>query len=200
MSLSSHTTQHSGVHQWQALLCPHMPRLLEYLQRHVPPKLRSLIDPSDVAQDAFFDAALAAEDATFQRPEDVWRWLATIARHRLIRHVEAQSARKRGGHVRRLCEEEVRHGSVVVLLQELAAHDRTPSKSAARREFLVVLERSLGRLQPTYRDAVRLRYVEGLSLTDTADRLKRTPDSTQKLCVRGLDALRSELRSVSRYL
>jgi RNA polymerase sigma-70 factor (ECF subfamily) len=89
---------------------------------------------------------------------------------------------------------------VVAALQDLAVHHRTPSKSVARREFLLQLGQSLDRLQPGYRDAVRMRYVEGLSLKDTAGRLRRSEDSTQKLCVRGLEALRVELRSVSLYL
>jgi RNA polymerase sigma-70 factor, ECF subfamily len=184
-----------------AMLCPHSARLVEYLRRHIPAHLRSLIDPQDVAQDAFFDAALAADPVMLDgNPESVWRWLATVARHRLIKHIEAQAALKRGGSVRRLSEAEMKHGSVVQMLQDLAVHERTPSKSAARREFLVVLERSLERMQPTYRDAVRLRYVEGLSLKDTAGRLSRSEDSTQKLCVRGLEALRLELRTLSLYL
>jgi RNA polymerase sigma-70 factor (ECF subfamily) len=184
----------------QAMLCPHTTRLLAYLRRHIPPGLQSVIDEHDVVQDALLDATLAVDDATFDGPESVWRWLATIARHRLIRHITAQSAMKRGGQMRRLGAPEAKHSSVVEMLQDLAVHHRTPSKSVARREFLVVLGQSLDRLPPDHRDAVRLRYVEGLSLKDTAARLSRTEDSTQKLCVRGLEALRVELRTVSLYL
>ena len=67
------------------------------------------------------------------------------------------------------------------MLQELAVYKKTPSKSAARREFLVVLDRSLERLEPACRDAVRLRFVDGLSLKEaSAGQRSRTPSSAER--------------------
>lgn len=184
-----------------AALSFHVNRLVTYIDRHTPPDLRRLIDPQDVVQDTLFDAARAAD--RFQpdgRPDPEWRWLVTIARNRLVNLIHASHAVKRGGGAKPLGEDELFHGSVVALLQDLAVFRHTPSRSATRREMLAALERSLERLPPDYRDAVRLRYLEGLSLREAAHRLSRTEDSTQKLCVRGLQALRAELRSLSLYV
>jgi RNA polymerase sigma-70 factor (ECF subfamily) len=176
-----------------------MSRLLGFTRQRIPSRLQSYIDPQDVVQDTLFAATLSIGGATFDAPDAVWRWLAGVAQHVVSRHVEAQDTLKRGGHTRRLGEAELRHGSVIVLLQDLAVHERTPSKSAARREFLTTLERLMSQLQPSYRDAVKLRYVQGLSLKEAAARLNRTEESTRKLCVRALEVLRSELRSLSLY-
>lgn len=199
MSGASRTTDVAGA-ALQAMLCPHVHRLLLYLQGHIPPTLRRQIDPHDVVQDTLFEATRAAgRFASDGDPEQVWRWLATIARNRLINLIEASRAAKRGGGTRQLGEDELGHGSVVAMLHELAAHEHTPSRSAARRELVVTLQLSLGRVQPAYRDAIKLRYIDGLSLKETADRLSRTEESTRKLCVRGLRALRVEMRSLSLY-
>ena len=185
---------------FQAMVHPHVGRVLAYLDRHIPPHLRSLIDPQDVAQDTFFEAARSLERVTLDTPDAVWRWIVTIARHRLINVIQAHEAAKRGGRLPHLREEEAPHGSVIGMLHDLAAHQRTPSQSAAQRELLVLLERSIHQLQPAYRDAVRIRYLQGLSLKETAEQLGRTEDAAQKLCVRGLQALRLELRSFSLYV
>jgi RNA polymerase sigma factor (sigma-70 family) len=186
---------------FHALVQPHVRRLLAYLDRHIPPRLRPVIDPQDVAQDALFEAARSLDRVSLAGgPEGVWRWVVTIARHRLINVIQAHDAAKRGGGLlARLHEDEAPHGSVIVMLQDLAAAVRTPSQSAARRELLVLLDRSIEQLQPAYRDAVRARYVQALSLKEAAERIGRTEDATQKLCVRGLQALRQELRSFSNY-
>jgi RNA polymerase sigma factor (sigma-70 family) len=133
-------------------------------------------------------------------PDEVWRWLATIGRHRLTDIIREQQAAKRGGgRLRYLDGATPRHSSVIELLEEIAVHRHTPSRSAVRREFVVLLEQSMARIDPAYQDAVRLRYIEGLSLAQAAERMSRTEESTKKLCLRGLRALRSELRSISRY-
>jgi RNA polymerase sigma-70 factor (ECF subfamily) len=185
---------------FQAMVHPHVGRLLAYLERHIPARLRSLVDPQDIAQDTLFEAARSLDRVTFNEPNAVWRWIVTIARHRLINVIQAHETAKRGGRLPHLGPEEAEHGQVIGMLQELAAHMRTPSQSAAQRELLVLLERSIHQLQPAYRDAVRMRYVQGLSLKETADRLGRSEDAAQKLCVRGLAALRLDLRSFSLYV
>ena len=193
------STAKLGSAELQAKLLPHAGRLLDYLSRHIPANLRRVIDPQDVMQDAFFDACRAAEHFTSRDSESDWRWIVTIARHRLIKLIEANHTAKRGGQVPHVYDEE-RQGSVVLLLKDLAVYRRTPSTSAARRELLATLERCLDRLQPEYRDVLHLRFIDGLSLKETAEKLSRTEDSTQKLTARGLNALRVQLRTASLYV
>src|SRR4051812_33530879 len=115
---------------FQAMVHPHIGRLLAYLERHIPARLQSLIDPQDVAQDALFEAARSLGRVTPAGPDAVWRWIVTIARHRLINVIHAQDAAKRGGgRLADLSADEAPHGPVIGILHELAAHARTPSQS-----------------------------------------------------------------------
>jgi RNA polymerase sigma-70 factor (ECF subfamily) len=184
----------------QAILCPHVKRLVGYLDHLIPTELRRSIDPQDVAQDAFFHAARAFDQAVLDGPDSVWRWLATIGRNRVTDILrERQAAKRGGGRLKELHRNAAQDGSVIDLLSELAVHERTPSKSAVRRELVDVVEQSIGRIDAAYREAIHLRYVDGLSLEATAARMSRSEDSVQKLCARGLKALRRELRSISLY-
>jgi RNA polymerase sigma factor (sigma-70 family) len=181
-------------------LFPLTGRLRDLLHRLIPSKLRSLVDADDVVQDTFLEVALADPPFRFADADEAWRLVATIARRRLINLLKFHQAAKRAGSGGRVGAEEICDGSVVLMLEQLATHRHTPSRSAVRREFLTALERSLEQLQPSYRDVIRLRYVEGNTLKATAASLGQTEDSTQKLAVRGLRALRVQLRTMSLYL
>jgi RNA polymerase sigma factor (sigma-70 family) len=173
--------------------------LLAYLGRQIPPDLRRLVEPEDVFQGVCFRASCQTNRVAIpDDPDEGLRWLMTIARNLLIDRVRELRAQKRGG--KRLVEDEIRHGSMVLMLEELAAYRRTPSASAAAHEFLDILERALVNLPADQGRAVRHRYVEGLSLAETAARMERSEDSVQKLAARGLAALRVLLQTASMYL
>jgi RNA polymerase sigma-70 factor (ECF subfamily) len=173
-------------------------RLMSYLGRHIPHDLRRLVEPEDIFQGVCFRAGRQANIAAIPvDPDEGMRWLMTIARNLLIDRVRELRAERRGGG--RLAADDPRNGSMVVMLEELAARRRTPSASAAAHEFLDTLERALLTLPDDQSRAVRLRYVEGLSLPETAERMERSTDSVQKLSARGLQALRTQLLTASMY-
>lgn len=184
----------------QAMLFPHASRLVAYVASLVPADVQRLIDPEDVVQDAMIEGICNAQTLVFDSPDQVWRWIALTARCRLINLVDKLRAHKRGGGRVHVYDGDGQHDSVIALLADLAVHQRTPSRSAARREFVLILKASMDRLPGNYRDAVRLRYIDGLSFKEAAGRLGGTEESTRKLCVRGLDALRRDLRSATRFL
>lgn len=177
-------------------------RLLGYLARQIPEELKRFIEPEDIFQGVCFNASrqAARRAAVPADADEALRWLMTIARNLLIDRVRELRAKKRGGGGNPLSEEEIRHGSMVIMLEELAVYHRTPSASAAAHEFLDTLERTLLLLPPDQQRAVRMRYVEGLSLAETATRMERSEDSVQKLSARGLAALRDHLQTASMYL
>lgn len=174
-------------------------RLMAYLGRQIPDDVKRIVDPEDIFQGVCFKASSQARCASVpEDPDEALRWLMTITRNLLIDRVRELRARKRGGD--RLIDEEIRHGSMVVMLEELAVYRRTPSASAAAHEFLDTLERVLLKLPADQQRAVRLRYVDGLSLGEAAARMERSEDSVQKLSARGLAALRADLQTASMYL
>jgi RNA polymerase sigma-70 factor (ECF subfamily) len=176
----------------------HYGRLRHYVDVHLPADLREWLDPQDVVQDVFLDAFRRRQDFPRHNAEEGMRWLLTVARHLLIDLVRQHRALKRPGSAGR-----VRVGideSLTVMLEQLGLYLRTPSRSAAEREFFSAFDHALNRLPPDYAQVIRLRHVEGLSQRDAAHRMGRTEKAVESLCARGLAALRVEMRSASLFV
>ena len=181
------------------LIHAHRQTLLGYLARQIPQDLKRLIEPEDIFQGVCFRASSQLNGMNAPGdPDEALRWLMTITRHFLVDRVREMRSQKRGGG--RLSDEEIRNGSVVAMLEDLAVYHRTPSASAAAHELMDVLERSLLKLSADQQYAVRLRYLEGLSLSEAAVRMRRSEDSVRKLSMRGLSTLRLWLHSASAYV
>jgi RNA polymerase sigma-70 factor, ECF subfamily len=176
--------------------------LLAYLEKHLPHELRPAIEPIDVLQDTYFEAFRRLADFRTEGADSAYRWLVTIARNRVIDLVRMKRALKRGGEGCRnvLQDGALGEDSVVAMLADLAVYERTPSRSALAHELMAAIESAVDRLPETYRDVIRWRYLEGLSVEQTAERLGRTPGALKQLCHRACKLLRIEMRSASVYL
>jgi RNA polymerase sigma-70 factor, ECF subfamily len=180
----------------EALLVAHRSRLLEYISRHLPEDVRRVMGPEDVLQDVYFEAFRRLGTFTADGDSALDRWLATIARNKLIDLVRGHRAAKRGGGATADVGQGGEH-SIEVMLQDLAVYERTPSKSVLAHELIAAMQTALGRLAEDHREALRLRYMEQLSPADVAARMGRTERAVHMLCNRGLHALREHLRQMS---
>jgi RNA polymerase sigma-70 factor (ECF subfamily) len=79
------------------------------------------------------------------------------------------------------------------LERHFMAPTSTPGQKASRREQAARLIQALDRLPAHYREVIVLHHLEGLSLSQMARRLGRTPDSVEKLWARALIQLRRAL-------
>jgi RNA polymerase sigma factor (sigma-70 family) len=172
-------------------------RLREYISLHMPGDLREWLEPQDVVQDVFLDAFRRCNDYPAHDAEEGVRWLLTVARHRLIDLVRRRRAMKRGGTDR---EHMGFDDSIVAMLGELAQYTRTPSRSAAAREFFAALGDALDRLPAHYAQVIRLRHLEGLSQKDAAMKMGKSEKAVEVMCRRGIAALRVEMRSASLFV
>jgi RNA polymerase sigma-70 factor, ECF subfamily len=177
----------------QAILHAHSNRLLAYLTRQMSSRLRRFVEPQDVLQDTFFEAFRRSHEFQLQGADSVFRWLVTIARHRMLAIVRMQRSLKRGGQA----AEKDGFASVVGFLEELAVYHRTPSQSAMSHELVSVIQQAINALEPQYCRAIQLRYIEGLTVQEAADRMGRTGGSILMLCNRGLAALKVQLQAAS---
>jgi len=182
----------AGDCQSEAALCGFQEEVLAYVTRHLPEELRRSTDPSDVVQDVFFEAF--ARQGTFvpEGPDSLRRWLLTIARNRLTDLLRRHRSLKRGGG-RRNEIDNAGHDSLIMLLGEIAIHEKTPSMSAMRHELAALVEQALGDLQPEYGQALRLRYIDEVEVAAIAQQLQRSTRAVHMLCHRGLRALRERL-------
>jgi len=185
----------------QELLLAQYDRLAARIARKVPLSLQGVVAADDILQETFASAFRSIRSLKPKGAEAFYRWLATIAERRLQNAVKALHAAKRGGgRARGKLQAGGSASSVVDLLDRLAIHDHTPSRSAARHEAASVVRVALAGLKNDYRVALNLRYLEGLPVAEAAAKMKRTERAIHNLCYRGLKQLREALESQSHYL
>lgn len=183
----------------EQLLVPFQSRLLARMTRKLPASLRGSIAPEDLLQETFVEVFRQIPAFRPQGHGAFVRWLLMVADGRLIHAIRRQSAAKRGGDWGVL-DPRVDGSSAVPLLEILQVDSHSPSRSFAGREVGVVLSQALAQMKVEYREAVRLRFLEGLSVADIAQRMGRTEWSVHKLCNRGLRELRGILGDEAGYL
>jgi RNA polymerase sigma-70 factor (ECF subfamily) len=179
------------------LLLDAYPKLLARVDQKLPGEVRGAVAPEDIIQEVF---ATAFRNIGAFRPEGqdaFYRWLTVIADNRVIDVVRAQNAAKRGGG-RGVAGQE--RSSIAALIDMVAVNDRTPSRSAGGHEAAAAVQVALAGLKPEYREALALRYLEGLGVAETAARMGKTEPAVHKLCSRGLQALREAMGEAAKYL
>ncbi len=180
------------------LLLEHHARLAARVEQKLPDDLRAVIAPEDIIQETFTDAF--RHIAAF-RPEGrdaFYRWLTAISDNRLTDAVRAARAAKRGGGRERV--HGIDRSSIAALMDVIAIHERTPSRSAGMHEAGAAVHVALAGLKPEYRETLQLRFLDGLPVAEVARRLGKTEPAVHKLCSRGLQALRESIGQAERYL
>ena len=163
-------------------------RLLARIQ--IGRRLQGKLDPSDLVQDALFEAHRHFPAFRGTDVSQLVRWLRQILAARasnLVRHYFGT----KGRDVR--MEQDIAaelDRSSEMLGGQLAASVSSPSQGALRQELGVQMADALERLDPAYRDVIILRHFEGLSFPNVAARMNRSQDSVEKLWLRALAQLR----------
>ncbi len=168
-------------------LIAHADALAAYVDRRLPPALRSSVDPADVVQDVTIEAL--RREAEF-RPdgEAAGPAVAVHGRPPPPAPTGRTAARRLGAGARGRTAGRSR---VALLLHELAVYERTPSQSAVSHETWAAVSRSLGRLPKAQASVIRSRYFERLPAAEVAARTNRTPAAVDQLLKRAMDALRA---------
>jgi RNA polymerase sigma-70 factor (ECF subfamily) len=183
------------------LLLAHHDRLAAAIAPQLPDDLRRVLSVDDVLQEAYLVAFRKIREFDPGEPGGFQAWLTKIAEHRLADLIKRHRRAKRGGG---RAAAKVRVGdddsTVIDMLQMLAADSRTPSREARMHEVVAALHAALENLKEENRQALHLRYLEGLSVAEMAERMGRSEGAVHMLCTRGLQALREELGDLSRFL
>ena len=174
----------------QQLLLAYHDQVASAIAAKVPADLRAVLSAEDVCQDTYF--TVFQQIRSFQPHDEraFRRWLLTIAERKLVDAIRTQRAAKRGGG-RQVdnAGPDARASSAVELLDLVAVHEHTPSRSAAHRELVGQVQNALLALKDDYRDALRLHYIECHSVAETAQRMGRSDGAVLMLCNRGLRQL-----------
>lgn len=177
----------------QELLLHHHDRLRASVAQSVPRAGQALISADDVCQDAYAATCQAITTFVWSGEDSFFAWLRTIAMRRLADAIRRQSAAKRGGGSAANVVGDAVSASVADLLALVARYDRTPSQSAAEHEASALVNSAIRQLSADHQQVIQLRYFEGRSIAEVAAEIGRTPQATQMLCGRAVDALERAL-------
>jgi RNA polymerase sigma-70 factor (ECF subfamily) len=185
----------------ERLLLSHYAGLSRHVAAWLPASLQAVVSVEDVLQDTFVQVFRDIGRFRPRRDGSFSAWLRTVAENRLRDTIKAFRRKKRGGRFRQVYgSADPQASSVGDLFEILSAESHTPSRSVARREWVQAVQVAMAGLPEDYREAIRLRYLEGKSLSQVADAMQRSPGAIRGLIGRAREKMRAALGRSSLYL
>ena len=142
----------------------------------------------DVVQEAYLEAARQFPSFTWQGPDSFFRWLATVALHKLANLHRMAAAQKRDS------ARQVRltgHDSTTTLTSiDPPAPGPGPRTISIGREHQEEIDRALASLSTVDREVIAMSRIQGLSLQEIAERTGKTRNAVALLLSRALRKLK----------
>ncbi len=167
--------------------------LVAFIDRQLGTALRRKIEVDDVFQEVSVEAVRALPEADFEHREP-FSWLCQIAERRII-----DAHRRFFGAQKRDAGREVALGSGGIdsqhagLIDLLVVSMTTATQALSRNQKEVQLLQALATLPEEQREALRLRYIEGLPSKEIAERLGKSDGSVRVMLTRALGKLQQIL-------
>ena len=165
--------------------------LLMLAHRYLDDRLRRRIDPADIVQHTYLEVQRDLHSFRGDSPAEFAGWIRNILKHNVAtavaRHVSAQ---------KRSIGREVSAGTdsaAANWFAQMPGSTTSPSKRVMREEAAMEMLDALTRLPETQAEAVRLRYMEGLTLAEICERIGKSETAAAGLLKRGLRKLRDIL-------
>jgi RNA polymerase sigma factor (sigma-70 family) len=183
------------------LLAEIEPQLTAYITRKLPADVARTVGVDDIIS---MTHAEVFRRISFLEPhgqDAFYRWVATIALNRIRNTVKKLRAVKRGGAApaaKRMTAD--LEDSTVALWEKIAATRSTPSRAVARGEAIGAIHLALEGLPEQYRQAIWLVHIERRPVKAAAAAMQRSERSIHGLCRRGLQLLKEELETFTRFL
>lgn len=183
---------------WKTLMEEHWARLRRMVALRMDPRLQGRIDPSDIVQESYIDAARRLPEYAKNPMMPFFVWLRWLVGQRLMeqhrRHLGAQ-ARDASRDV------SMYHGnfpeaSTADLAATLLGSLSSPSQSAIRMERAMKLQQALDSLEPIDREILVLRHFEQLSNGEVAEVLSLDKSAASKRYTRALLRLKDSLAAM----
>lgn len=176
------------------------PQLLAYIERRMGPALRSKVEPEDILQEVSAES-LRSLPAMELGDRDPFSWLCQVSERRIVdahrRFFESQK-RAAGREVSLNAPAGGSGGgefdaTQVGLINMLVASMTTASQAFSRDQKQMRLLDALTNLGEEAREALRLRYVEGLPSKEIAAKLGKSDGAIRVLLTRSLAKLQEIL-------
>jgi RNA polymerase sigma-70 factor (ECF subfamily) len=180
------------------LLQRHRDRLRRMVALRLDRRLQGRVDPSDVIQEAFLEAAVRLPDYAKEPVLPFFLWLRLITGQRLVMlHRRHLGARARDASR----EVALYHGTLpeatsAALAAQLLGHDTRPSEAAVRAERKIRLQEALNAMDPLDREVLALRHFERLTNAEAARVMGVTEAAVGQRHFRALKKLKEALASL----
>jgi RNA polymerase sigma-70 factor, ECF subfamily len=168
--------------------------LIMLAHRYLSDQLRRRIDPADIVQVTYMEIKRDWDQFRGETPAEFAAWIRGMLKNNVasavVRHVTTQKRsirREVSGSPGNVTS------SAANWIAQLPGSQTTPSGIAIREEAVVALIEALHQLPETQADAVRMRYLEGLTLSQIMERTGKSETAAAGLLKRGLKKLRSIL-------
>jgi RNA polymerase sigma-70 factor (ECF subfamily) len=183
---------------WRALLGRHQDRLRRMIALRLDPRVQGRIDPDDVLQEAFREAAAHLPEYRQQPAVPFFLWLRGIAGNVLLawhrQHLGMQMPD--AGREVALYRGTLPQASSAALAAQLLGGDPRPDEAAFRAERKMLLQQALNTMDPLDREVLTLRHFEQLSTAEVA-RVLGIPNTTAaKHYLRAVKRLNDILRNM----
>ncbi|MCA9126095.1 MAG: sigma-70 family RNA polymerase sigma factor, partial [Planctomycetales bacterium] len=160
-------------------------------ERELDGDLRAKGGASDIVQETFLEAQVAFGKFESHTQDELLAWLRVMLQNNL-----ADFRRRYRDTQKRSAHREVNligEGSSGNWGDALGAQLDTPSGQFITQETMQQVETALACLPDDYQQVIRWRYFERCSFEEIASRLQRSTNAAQKLLIRAIDRLRSQL-------
>jgi RNA polymerase sigma-70 factor (ECF subfamily) len=172
------------------------PQLLAFIEKQLSSALRRKVEPEDLLQEISAEAVRVVAQVDLSE-RDPFSWLCQISERRIIdahrrffgaqkrdagREVPLQGGGGGGG-------DDERSPLVDLLIVSMTS----PSSAFSRNQRELLLLAALDKLPAEQRDALRMRYVEGLPSKEIADRMQKTDGAIRVMLTRSLKRLQELL-------
>jgi RNA polymerase sigma-70 factor (ECF subfamily) len=180
------------------LFAQYRDRLRVMVRLRMDRRLQGRVDPSDVLQEAFFEASQRIGDYHQKQPMPFFLWLRFLTAQRLL-----NVHRRHLGAKMRAANEEVSiyRGAIpeatsVSLAAQLLGRLTSPDNAAMRAELQLQLQEALNRMDPIDREVLTLRHFEELNNNEVAQVLGISKTAASNRYVRALGRLREALEGM----
>jgi RNA polymerase sigma-70 factor (ECF subfamily) len=161
----------------------HASTLRRGLERKMPARLRKRLSVADVMQEAYVTAYQRLDDYEGPHSGSFKRWLERIAEYKL-----KEAARHHLDAGKRAAAREMsRHQRPET--HAFGGREPTPSRHAEAAETAAAIDAAIEALPGDYATILRLVHEQGLTTTEAAERMDRSPEAARKLYGRAVSKL-----------
>jgi RNA polymerase sigma-70 factor (ECF subfamily) len=169
------------------------PQLLAFIEKSLSDALRRKVEAADILQEVSI-SAVGSLDEIDLGDRDPFSWLCQLSERRIIdAHRKYIGAQKRSAEKERALETKGSDGEQAGFIEVLVSSMTTPSRAFSRNQKELKLLVALESLAPEARDALKMRYVDGLPSKEIAAKIGKTDGATRVLLTRSLARLQEIL-------